>query len=551
MKLPRGCSLFYRDSKKRWVLSYADPTRGQPQKVLPREIQRERDAQAWALTWLEASHLDPSAALVQRRDEGPSVGACAERWLRLREADPRVAPATLKGNRGHLTHHVLPTFAETPIAALAVPELRAWLRGLRQTMGPKGARTVRNVFYTLATLFADAMAEGWVKGEANVLDHPGVKRELPVAEDTRPMRLPVLSAQTLIEAAAVPLERRARYVLAFTTGMRDGEIAGATLAHLHLDAPIPHLEIVQAVAIVGAKGKGGWAKPKAPKTKGSKRTLPLHPAAVAALREWMAEGWPALVGRAPGPADYLFPGEKGGPCRPKSAAQLRADLAAVGLPVEIDGAPVEFKATRSSFATWLDERDVPQPKIKRLMGHTALDVTQRHYTARDLEQLAAAVLVIPLVWTPGTGTRPPAVTAGTTEALIPLDFLAPPARIGRATFGLGKRARDPRGSAGNEGEATSRLTGDASANVFHGANGPRNLGRRGAGTRPRHTRGTGGESPGAVSPELARLGEGLARLRGMEDALDAFLLAGEADELDEGAAACPDASSGHPGAGTG
>ena len=68
---------------------------------------------------------------------------------------------------------------------------------------------------------------------------------------------------------------------------------------------------------------------------------------------------------------------------------------------------------------------------------------------------------------------------------------------------------------------------------------------------PRHTRGTGGESPGAVSPELARLGEGLARLRGMEDALDAFLLAGEADELDEGAAAYPDASSGHPGAGTG
>jgi hypothetical protein len=65
-------------------------------------------------------------------------------------------------------------------------------------------------------------------------------------------------------------------------------------------------------------------------------------------------------------------------------------------------------------------------------------VTEAHQTGRDAEQLMAAVLVIPLVWTVGVGTRPVAMTGGTTSEVNPAESLAPPARIGLATFGLGK-----------------------------------------------------------------------------------------------------------------
>lgn len=435
--MPEGASVFWRKDKKRWVLSYADPARGQPQKVIPKEITNQRAAEQWARAWLDAEGLRPTEALAQRRDEGPTVALCADRWLALLEKDSRVAPATLAGNRGHLHNHILPTFGARPIAGLEVPELRAWLRALREKI--KGASTVRNIYYTMSSLYAAAMAEGWVRHPSNVVAHPGVKNEVPDLDDSKEvLRLPVAWAQTLIESPAISLERRARYSLAFTSGMRDGEIAGVRLKFLQLDAEVPVLKIFEAVAIIGAKGKGGFAKAKAPKTKKSKRTLPVHPATVAALREWIETGWIALVGRAPGPEDFLFPGLNGRGARPRSAELIRYDLAAVGLPIDLEGQPIEFKATRSSFSSWLDAEDVPRERIKRLLGHAARDVTEAHYTKRDLEQLMAAVLVIPLVWTVGVGTRPEAMTGGTSSEVNPAESLAPQARIGLATFGLGK-----------------------------------------------------------------------------------------------------------------
>ncbi|MEP7126841.1 MAG: tyrosine-type recombinase/integrase [Byssovorax sp.] len=437
MTMPEGSSVFWRKDKKRWVLSYADPARGQPQNVLPKEITNQRAAEQWARAWLDAAGLRPTEALAQRRDEGPTVALCADRWLALLDKDSRVAPATLAGNRGHLRNHILPIFGARSIAGLEVPELRSWLRTLREKI--KGASTVRNIYYTMSSLYAAAMAEGWVRRESNVVAHPGVKKEVPELDDSREViRLPVAWVQTLIESPVVPLERRARYCLAFTSGMRDGEIAGARLKFLQLDADVPVLKIVEAVAMVGAKGKGGFAKAKAPKTKKSKRTLPLHPATVAALREWLKTGWIDLVGRAPGPEDFLFPGLNGRGARPRSAQLIRDDLAAVGLPIDLEGQPIDFKATRSSFSSWLDGADVPRERIKRLLGHAAHDVTEAHYTKRDLEQLMAAVLVIRLVWTPGLGTRPVAMTGGTSSEGNPTESLEPLSRLELETYGLRK-----------------------------------------------------------------------------------------------------------------
>ena len=125
------------------------------------------------------------------------------------------------------------------------------------------------------------------------------------------------------------------------------------------------------------------------------------------------------------------------PSRPRSAELLRADLAACGLPVDVGGAAVELKATRSSFASWLADAGVDSALRKRLMGHAARDVTEKHSTARTLAALADAVATIPLVWI--SGTVPGVVPVGTAIEANPRELLAPPARIGLATFGLGNR----------------------------------------------------------------------------------------------------------------
>ena len=168
---------------------------------------------------------------------------------------------------------------------------------------------------------------------ANLVAHPGVQRELPELESRAVVRLPSEWAAALVGDPRVALEWRTRYARAFTSGARDGEIAGL----------LPVFRIEQAVAIVGKKGDGGFAKVKGPKTKASRRTMPLHPAARGAL---VAE----LVGREPRAEDFVFPGADGEAARPRSAAQIREDLARLGLPTEIRGQAIEFRATRSSFA---------------------------------------------------------------------------------------------------------------------------------------------------------------------------------------------------------
>jgi hypothetical protein len=100
-----------------------------------------------------------------------------------------------------------------------------------------------------------------------------------------------------------------------------------------------------AVSLVGAKVGVAYAKPKKTKTKSSNRKGPLHRAAVAAIREWLIEGWPAYVGRQPGPDDYLFPRPDGKPCRPKSARELGEDLERGDGPRSLMGGPSSSKTS--------------------------------------------------------------------------------------------------------------------------------------------------------------------------------------------------------------
>ena len=100
------------------------------------------------------------------------------------------------------------------------------------------------------------------------------------------------------------------------------------------------------------------------------------------------------MGHVPGAVP--FPSSAGEQWRPDSAALLRADLLAAGLPDTYEGHNFTAHATRRSFATWLTEAGVASDTIKRLMGHAAEGVTAQHYAAQNLETLAAAVAKIAL-----------------------------------------------------------------------------------------------------------------------------------------------------------
>lgn len=478
----RGWSVFWREQKQRWILSRVVGNEW-VQKVLadaPHENTKagERRALQIAQAWMAQQGERPADAIA-KKPRGMTIAEASEKWLAIAEKkknDGGLAPATLKDYRIDVKHYVLPPIRDVreeggvawvggslPLAELDVPRARRWLRAIR---GTKSASTVRGARSSFARLYDCAVAEGWVRGD-NPFDNSALLEELPPLPIPTPQVVPLAWMQAVVSDRATPLAWRVRYLLAVTSGARDGEIHGARICNLAIGEapivcddgatvePIPQWKITQAVAIVGREG---FASDNNLKTASSHRTLPIHPAAVVALREWIQNGWRAWVGRAPSPADLLFPSPDGNASRPRSAENLRADLARLGLPVEIAGAPIEFKSLRATFATALHEAGVDEHTRKRLMGHASTSVTERHYTRREIAALAQAVATIPIRWVSGSVTDCDLVTEAGTIA----DDQAAPARVERATNGLGSPCDVLPGATPNEHEAPQTSEGGGS-----------------------------------------------------------------------------------------
>jgi integrase len=168
------------------------------------------------------------------------------------------------------------------------------------------------------------------------------------------------AAEQLLVSDAIPEPRKVRYVLAATSGARDGELAGLRFDDVDLDAAT--FSITKSTTT-----KGGTTMPdgtkcrgvavREPKTDASVRTLPLHVLAVRTLRAWKAQGWARWVGRAPHATDLVFPSAEGKPWRPASARHLRDDLAAAQLPtLYLDKHPVRLSRVPSKLLHLASER---------------------------------------------------------------------------------------------------------------------------------------------------------------------------------------------------
>jgi len=388
-----------------WIVrvTFPDGTRSAPIHLKPGTS--EAMARENAKAWTEAA----ARGELRRESDGPPPKTIAEivpRWVAL-VASSELAPSTKAGHRQHAAI-LAERFGDLAPTALDAPRLRPWVRELRAANSP--SRT-RNIFNSLGKMLEDARAEGWTDAP-NGCRLSEVRAELPAVEapeDDDKARHSEAEAARLVFDARVPIERRLRYLLAFTTGMRDGELAGLRWSSTVAEHDVPALKVKDQIARYGDEG---WATRRATKTRAGRRTIPLHPAAVAALDAWRESGWRTFVGRAPTDADPILPSPEGEAWRPRSSDLLREDLATVGLPDAWgQGAePFEFRSTRRSFASWLEAHDVPGDHADRLLGHAGASVRRRHYSAGDLAALARAVATIRLE--PPSLTTPDAPEGG-------------------------------------------------------------------------------------------------------------------------------------------
>lgn len=414
-----GRSVFKRADGS-WVLSYQPEGGGIWKQHRLGFLASERDADRAADAWLAKQTAAGTLPAATR-----TVAHAAEAWLKIRARHPDLAGATVQDNKSHLEQHILPRFGATPLGKLSSDQIRDWLRDLRETIAPS---TVRNVVNTFSALYEDARAERWVVAASNVVREPGVRREMPSvgASQEEVVTLSIEIAQELIASEKVPEHRRLRYLIAFLTGLRDGEIAGLTWADIDLAASPPLLRVEKAHAFKAKPGKHAGLAP--PKTKGSKRTIPLHPAVVAGLRAWRADGCLRWLDAPIGASTPLFPSPRTGThWRPRSAEELRVDLEAIDRPfATAKGTAVDFHATRRSLNTWLADFGVEESLRERLLGHAPKTTNATHYTGELLRRMAEALALVPLRW--GQGQIDPPDPSGRVPPASPDPHCAEPVR---------------------------------------------------------------------------------------------------------------------------
>lgn len=198
-----------------------------------------------------------------------TVAAFVTRWLAAKEGVVR--PTTHKRYGELLRGHIVPTLGRTRLPELRPDALqRLYATKLKAGLSP---RTVHHIHVVTKNALKDAVRWGAVgRNVADVVEPPSVptpELRWPTAEEV---------SRLLAESARHNDRMHALWVLASHTGMRLGELLALTWDHVDLDRGVLHVRRILTSVAAGVPTFGE------PKTKRSRRTVPLTFDAVAALR---------------------------------------------------------------------------------------------------------------------------------------------------------------------------------------------------------------------------------------------------------------------------
>jgi integrase len=278
--------------------------------------------------------------------------------------------------------YVIPRIGGIRIDSLSSADLTN-LYGELLVRGGRGGRplkpkTVRHVHTTLRKALADAVEA------RHVAWNPAATAKAP---RVRPTKDPAAwdHKQLAKFLHHIAMDRLAAlWILAASTGMRRGELLGLRWRDLDLDAG--ELSIRQTVVCYGK-----LLVIKEPKTERGRRTIPIDPRAVAALRiHHRSQAEEKLAaGAAYADQGLVFSDEIGDPLRPDTVtAGFRRHVKAAGLP------HLTPHGLRHTFATVGLEAGVDVLYVAELLGHSSPAITQSIYQHTRRDRLAAAAETI-------------------------------------------------------------------------------------------------------------------------------------------------------------
>ncbi len=279
-----------------------------------------------------------------------------ERWL-AEVAKPAVRPRTYQIYDWVIRKHIIHRIGGTPLQKLTAIHLQRLFTLMQNDR--VSARTQQIVFTPLRRALRQAVWWGLLRH--NPCD--GVER--PRAPRPHFTVLNVEQVASFLKAAKTD-RLHALYVLAVTTGLRQGELLGLQWSDIDLNAAM--LSVNHILEEATTKGTPRLAEPKTAK---SRRRVELPKIAVAALRKhrrrMLAKGH---VG------GHVFCDTDGGPIRKSNLTRrsFKPLLSRADLP------DIRFHDLRHTSATLLLMEDVHPKVVQERLGHSQINVTLDIYS---------------------------------------------------------------------------------------------------------------------------------------------------------------------------
>lgn len=297
-----------------------------------------------------------------------TVGEFLDYWVA--ELLPGTVKPTTEASYADMTRrHIKPALGHVELAKLSRDHVRRFVRQLARTKSSRrgtettlSPRTVQYVHSILRRALEDARREELVGRN--------VAREVapPRFDRTEFVPLSPAEARTFLTAAADD-RLYAVYVLALVLGMRRGEVLGLRWSAVDLDRGT--LRVQTSLQRVGAK-----LAFSSPKTRRSRRAIPLPRAVVKVLREHRERQSAERAGAEVwADNDLVFTTSIGTPVEPRNLSrhfELLRERAGVR--------KVRFHDLRHSCASLLFDLGVPLRMVMEILGHSQISTTSDIYT---------------------------------------------------------------------------------------------------------------------------------------------------------------------------
>ncbi|MCL2471311.1 MAG: tyrosine-type recombinase/integrase [Propionibacteriaceae bacterium] len=294
--------------------------------------------------------------------DNTSLSDWIEYWLS--EICPhRLSPKTLYEYRNKMRLYVVPVIGRTSLRRLTPNHIRDVHKEMRNKN--LSENTILQTHRILSRCLKVAEREGKMKhNPASLTDAP-----------SRQMNpTPILSVDQARKVLANASDERefARLTCALVLGIRQGEALALTWDDV--DFTNATLRVDESVSRIPGSG----LVTKDPKTRSSKRTLPLPGPTLAVFKAWYAKS----AGNSP----YVFPGQHSGPEGQKRDWKMwRDSLKRAGVP------HVPLHGARGTAASTMLAMKIPERVIADILGHARVDITMTHYLHSDDQQRLTAL----------------------------------------------------------------------------------------------------------------------------------------------------------------